>query len=437
MGENNITANENNAMPKMTMGEIPSFTENITDSIQVDNPKKVDLNQSIFGTSTYQMVVGKRNASIERFESYKINKPEVAREIENFVEKFDYTNPIYVQNFARDVMGKNSIKQMTEYLRNNKDSEAYDDIRVMLVDFIDDMKPRVEKKSLWQKLKKFIDDGKERSDMYKLEESRIEEIIEVMSKRTEKNLVQIATSNKSEIEKFLNTEQQRALFIDKFVIAGELILKKMEEEYLPKVKAEYEKDPTSVDKKIALKEAEERTIEFLARLNNVITTSGITLINVDALLKEKEINKRVEIFLRGILDNTIPILAQQCMMNMINLKNQIPSEEAAKIQQITEQIFVKNAKEVGELYVSSIEQSGRPFISIETLETVASICQEATQRADEVKKQQLRFQLETHEKLEKINNNLKISANEMAYKVMTKEELDEMQKIADSFKPTI
>lgn len=441
MGENNnsnenVTVNNNNAMPQMTM---PTFDvgQNLGGTSHVTSPKTVDLNQSIFGTSTYQMVVGKRNASIDRFEAYKVTKPAVAREIEDFVARFDYKNPEHIQKFAAPVMGQHSLKHLAEYVKNNKDSEVYDDIRVMLLDFIDEMKPRPVNKSFGEKLREFFDKKKAESQKYELEQARIDEIIDVMTKRVEYNLAQVVTKDRTEIVKFLGTEQQKALFIDKFVIAGELILKKMEEEYLPVLKAEYDKDPTSVDKKLALKEAEERTIEFLARLNNVITSSGITLINVDASLKEKEINKRAEIFLQDILDNTIPILAQQCMLNMINKNSKLPIEETMKIQQITEEIFKKNAQEVGELYVATIEQSGRPFISIETLETVAGICKEATQRADEVKKEQLKIQMESHERLEKINNELKISATEMAYKTMSKKELEEMQKVADSFKPTL
>lgn len=436
MGENeNVNVTENNTMPEMTM---PTFEmeSNLGVNTQVSTTKTVDLNQSIFGTSTYQMVVGKRNASIDRFEAYKVSNPAAAREIEAFVTKFDYTNPEHIQKFAAPVMGQHSIKHLTEYVKNNKDSELYEDIRIMLLDFIDEMKPRPQKKSFGDRLKEFFDKKKAESVKYELEQARIDEILDTMNKRIEYNLAQVVTKDRNEIIKFLGTEQQKSLFIDKFVIAGELILKKMEDEYLPVLKTAYEKDPTSVDKKLALKEAEERTIEFLARLNNVITTSGITLINVDAALKEKEINKRAEIYLKDILDNTMPILAQQCMLNMINKKGQLPIEEAMKIQQITEEIFKKNAQEVGELYVATIEQSGRPFISIETLETVANICKEATQKADEVKKEQLKLQMESHERLEKINNELKISATELAYKTMSKKELEDLQKVADSFKPT-
>lgn len=452
MGENNkenvtvtedVTNQGDGTMPGMVVPEALETEEvSVTSTKTVGNvhiaaPAMVDLDKSIFGTSTYQMVAGKRNTSLARFEEYKTTKPAVAREIENFVAKFDYTNPTHVQNFARDVMGKKSVQMLTEYVKNNKNSEVYDEIRVMLAEFLDDMKPSPKKKSLWQKLTQWVNEGKEKKELAALEEARVDEIIGVMQKRTEKNLTQIATANRAEIKKFLSEEQRKALQLSMFVIAGEIILKKMEEEYLPALKEAYENDPTSVDKKLALKEGEERTIEFLSRLNNVITTSAITQINIDAALKEKDTNKNTEMFLQSILDNTIPALAQQCMLNMMSKQNSIPNEEAEKIQQLTEHMLVKNAQEVGDLYVASVQQYGRPFVSIETLETVASICKEANERAEEAKKEKMAFMFESHEKLEQINNELMISANELAFKTMTKEELNELQKVADSFKPKV
>lgn len=447
MGENvnNSKIAENVSMPTMSMEDIIMAEEVESDDTvlkqaqqtQISHSNKVDLNKSIFGTSSYQMVVGKRNASLQRLEEYRITKPAIAAEIDKFVACFDYKNPLHIELFAKDVMGQNSVKSLTEYLKSNKDNEAYEDIRVMLLDFIDDIQPRPVKKSLMQKFRDFIESKGEKAELSKLETARIEEVIDVMTKRTQSSLIEVSTKTRTEIAKFLSAEQKKSLQIDMYVIAGELILKKIEEEYLPVLKAEYEKDPTSVEKKLALKEGEERTIDFLSRLNNVITTSAITLINVDTLLKEKEINKKVEIFLKDILENTIPILTQQSAIRVIDRKNQIPIEEATKIQQITEQVFVQNAKQVGEMYVSTIEHAGKPFISVEAIEEATNYCKEAVQRADEIKAEKLKFQFETHERLENLNNQLKISASELAFKTMTKEELEELQNVADSFKPIV
>lgn len=442
MGENlnNGNVTESVLMPNMSM-ESEEFTdennEQTSINIKTAGVTNPNIPSSIFGTSSYQMVVGKRNASIQRLEEYRLTKPAIAKQIENFVEKFDYKNPAYIEMFANEVMGENSVKSLTEYIKGCRNEEAYEDIRVMLLDFIEDIEAKPAKKTLLDRLKGFIEKRGEKASLSKLETARLEEVIEIMEKKTQASLIEISTKNRAEISKFLNSEQKKALQIDMYVIAGELILKKIEEEYLPVFKTEYEKDPTSVEKKLAYKEAEERAIDFLAKLNNVLTTSAITLINVDTLLKEKEINKKTEVFLKDILGHTIPILTQQCAIRIIDRKNQIPIEEATKIQQITEQIFVENAKQVSDMYVATVEQSGKPFISTDAVETTINYCKEAAQKAEAIKSEKFKLELEVHDKLERLNNEQKIVANELAFRTMSKTELEELQKTVDTFKPTI
>lgn len=366
------------------------------------------------------------------YEQYKKNNPKRAAEIDHYVANFDYTNSKHIESFGLTTNRKNEERAALEdFFKRNHANDAYIQVKNMILVALEGIEPGQKKRTLFDRLKSIWQSKQEEFQEIQLQNASLEDLLNNIYDETEKAINDIVTLNRSDIAKMIQRSQARCIKLDLYLIAGEKILEKMEQEYYLPRKRAYENDPESAEAKVAFAEAEQKYADFLSYLNNMIANRAMELTDVTALIQVQQTNKNMERMLIKVRDNTIPAMERKSMISLINEQNAIPMEDAMKITEITEKLMVDSAKAVGETYLESSRQANAVFVSVDKIKEVADILKETLEEGEKIRSENIKIQQDRHAELLKIENDLNHVAQAAAYQIMDAKDLQELEKNAN------
>lgn len=328
------------------------------------------------------------------------HSPEVQKIISS--TKYEMNDVIY--------FGEESSKQLSEFsgklLNNVKSTEISESTE--LLNRLGKILKEVDINEIQKepsKISKIFSNGKKRLDKLINKCSSIGKDLDAIQIELLKSIDEINKSNK-QLEELFSKNLEYFKELEKYIVAGEVILEKLENEEIPKYLEIYNQTQDNVDQLkysslIQYKNIMEQRINDLRTAETVAlqTLPSVKTIQVTNFLLMCQLNSSIIVGLPAFKNN---------LVIAINTKKQyIQQESYDKYKQTVNNLILSNSKNIANQAKKAAAESGNNFIEVSTLEESWNTLYNGILESKELQKEATQKRIENTKKLEQLQNEIK------------------------------